>query len=131
MITRETLRRFLTCKGKGTYTALKKPLLKASDIKRFKLEKERMNWTVKPWGMIILIMNQILRCLKGNQGYVVPTLQGGSGSAGIFRCISSKGTECCRIYDGIGLQHKEKICQILIESMPKRVRACNDVKVKK
>ena len=53
-VSRETVRRFLASKGIGTYTALKKPLLTASDrIKRLKWCKERLNWTVERWGMVI------------------------------------------------------------------------------
>ncbi|RMZ98296.1 Homeodomain-like DNA binding domain-containing transcription factor [Brachionus plicatilis] len=49
-ISRETVGRFLTRKGIGTYTALKKPLLTASDrIKRLKWCKETLNWTIERW----------------------------------------------------------------------------------
>ncbi|RNA44560.1 paired box and transposase domain containing [Brachionus plicatilis] len=119
-ISRETVRRFLTSKGIGTYTALKKPLLTASDrIKRLKWCNERLNWTIERWGMVIFnhesnfeVFNRKSRVLvkrlkkeKYDTRFVIPTLQGGGGSAGIWGRISSKGTGCCRIYEGRINQH--------------------------
>ncbi|RNA10066.1 Transposable element Tc1 [Brachionus plicatilis] len=51
---RETVRRFLTSKREGTYTALKKSLLTALDrIKKLQWCKERLNWRIERWGIIV------------------------------------------------------------------------------
>lgn len=114
-ISRETVRRVLSKKGIGTYTALKKPLLTVKDrLKRLKWCKERLNWSVAHWSSVIFsdesnfeVFNRKARVLvkrfqfeKYHAKFVVPTLQKGGGSAGIWGCISYKGVGCCSIYEG-------------------------------
>ncbi|RNA22736.1 TE: Transposable element Tcb1 [Brachionus plicatilis] len=76
--------------------------------------KERLNWTIERWGMVIFsdvsnfeVSNRKSRVLvkrlkkeKYDTIFVVATLQSGGGSAGILGCIRSKGAGCCRIYEG-------------------------------
>ena len=83
-------------------------------IKRRKWCKERLNWSIEDWSKVIFsdesnfeVINRKSRIIvkrkaneKYNKRYVVPRVQGGGGSVGIWGCISFKGTGCCKVYSG-------------------------------
>ena len=114
-VSKATIRRLLIKKGLESHTAVRKPLLTAKDrIKRYKWCKQRLNWTDNDWGRVIFsdesnfeVFNRKSRVIvkrfdneKYHPKFCVPRLQNGGGSAGIWGCISSKGTGVCNIYTG-------------------------------
>lgn len=114
-VSKSTIKNVLKSFGLGTYTATKKPMLTIKDrLKRLNWCRKRKYWTVKDWSNIIFsdesnfeVFNRKGRVLVKrfkNQRYVpryvVPRLQGGGGSVGIWGCISFKGTGVGNIYTG-------------------------------
>ena len=114
-ISRELVRRTLKAKKIESFTAIKKPLLTVRDrLKRIKWCRERKYWTVNDWANVIFsdesnfeVFNRKGRVLvkryrseKFSTRFVIPRLQGGGGSAGIWGCITNKGTGVCDVYTG-------------------------------
>lgn len=114
-ISKYTVMRFLKKKGLESHTAVRKPLLTLKDrLKRYKWCKQRLNWTVNDWSRVIFsdesnfeVLNRKSRVIvkrfkneKFHPKFCIPRLQNGGGSAGIWGCISYKGTGICNIYTG-------------------------------
>ena len=111
----ESVRLALLKKGMRSYSAVRKPLLTLKHrLKRIHWCKERLNWSVERWKQVIFsdesnfqVINgstkPIVKRLKNEKylpQYCVPRVQGGGGSAGIWGCISFKGTGVPYIYSG-------------------------------
>ena len=114
-VNKDTVRKALKEKGIGSYTATRKPLLTLRDrIRRYKWCKERLNWPVEKWAKVIWsdesnyqVVNRksqvIVKRLRSERflpRYCQAVVQAGGGSAGIWGCISHKGTGCCEVYTG-------------------------------
>jgi transposase len=114
-ISRDTVRRSLKKRNIGTYTAQKKPFLTKKHMRnRFNWCKERLHWDVEKWSKVIFsdesnyeVINRKSRVLvkrlpneKYHSKFCSPRQQGGGGSAGIWGCISHKGTGVCEVYTG-------------------------------
>jgi len=114
-ITRYTVRNVLKRFKIMTYLAIRKPMLTVRDrLKRLKWAKQRRYWDVEDWANVIFsdesnfevfnrkgrVFVKRLRAEKYSQRFVIPRLQGGGGSAGIWGCISHKGSGCCYLYTG-------------------------------
>jgi len=119
-VSTETVRKALLEKGLKSYTATRKPLLSVLDrIKRRKWCKARLHWTIDEWRKVIFsdesnfeVVNRKTRVTvkrlaseKYQLKFCQPRIQGGGGSAGIWGCISHKGTGCCEMYKGRINQH--------------------------
>ena len=111
----ETIRKVLKKQKINSYVALRKPLLTVKDrLKRRKWCKERMYWSVEDWARVIFsdesnfeVFNRKGRVFvkryhseKFDNKFVVPRLQGGGGSAGIWGCFSFRGTGVYNVYTG-------------------------------
>jgi hypothetical protein len=107
--------RFLKQKGLESHLAARKPLLTVKDrLKRYSWCRQRLNWTVNDWSRVIFsdesnfeVFNRKSRVIvkrfkneKFHPKFCTPRLQNGGGSAGIWGCISYKGTGICNIYTG-------------------------------
>ncbi|CAF0915392.1 unnamed protein product [Brachionus calyciflorus] len=101
--------------GLESHTAVRKPLLTIKDRqKRYKWCKQRLNWTINDWSRVIFsdesnfeVFNRNSRVIvkrfkneKFHPKFCIPRLQNGGGSAGIWGCISYKGTGISNIYTG-------------------------------
>ena len=111
----ETVRKVLKAKGIGSYSATRKPMLTVRDrLRRMKWCKERLNWPIEKWAKVMWsdesnyqvvnrkcqITVKRLRSEKYHPRFCTARLQAGGGSAGIWGCISHKGTGCCELYTG-------------------------------
>jgi len=114
-VSKDTVRKILKSSGINSYIATRKPLLSIKDrLKRRRWCKERLHWTVEDWANVIFsdesnfeVINRKsrifvtrLRCEKYEPRFCTPCVQGGGGSAGIWGCISHKGTGVSNIYTG-------------------------------
>lgn len=119
-VSRETVRKMLIEKGLESHVAIRKPLLTAKDrLKRYKWCKERLNWSINDWSRVVFsdesnfeVLNRKTRVMvkrfkneKYHPKFCTPRLQKGGGSAGIWGCISYKGTGVSNIYTGRINQH--------------------------
>jgi transposase len=115
-----TVRRVLLKQKIESFVALRKPLLTVKDrVKRLKWCKERKYWTVEDWARVIFsdesnfevfnrkskVWIKRLASEKYDSKFIIPRLQGGGGSAGIWGCFSYHGTGVCNVYTGRINQH--------------------------
>jgi transposase len=120
-ISRHTVNRRLIDRKLSSYVASRKPLLKPTDrIKRINFCRKILRMTDYQLKKIIFsdesnyaVINRKNRKLvrrhqneKYNMRFIVPRLQGGGGSVGIWGCITYDGPGLCSIYDGRMDQHK-------------------------
>jgi transposase len=114
-VSRTTISKLLREKDLNSYHAARKPLLTFTDRqKRKKWCRERLNWSVQRWRMVIFsdesnfeIANRKSKTFvrrKNTEKYLQQHLQSriqkGGGSVGIWGCISGSGVGCHEIYEG-------------------------------
>jgi len=119
-ISRQTVNRRLIDRRLCCYVAARKPLLKPSDrLKRLKFCRAILRMTNYEIRRIIFsdesnftVLNRKNRVLvrrhhneKFHSRFIVPRLQGGGGSVGIWGCITYDGPGLHYIYDGRMNQH--------------------------
>ena len=114
-VSRYTVRRILLRFKIESHLAVRKPLLTVGDrLKRLNWARRHQYWTFEDWANVIFsdesnfelnnrkgrIHVKRLREEKYLPRFIHPRLQGGGGSAGIWGCISHKGTGVCNLYTG-------------------------------
>ena len=114
-ISKSTVRRVLKRKGLDAFVAARKPLLTARDrLQRLRWCRERLKWSVEEWARVLFsdeanfeVFNRkskvIVKRMRGEKflsRHIVPRLQGGGGSVGIWGCFCHKGKGLCSIYQG-------------------------------
>ena len=114
-ISRCTISRRLIKRGLFSYVAAKKPLLKVSDrIKRINFCRKLLNMTQEKINNIVFsdesnfqVINRKMRVHvrrlkseKYNDEMIVPRVNGGGGSTGIWGCITYDGPGYHKIYEG-------------------------------
>ena len=95
----ETIRKVLKKQKINSYVALRKPLLTVKDrLKRRKWSNFESNFEVFNRKGRVFVKRY--HSEKFDNKFVVPRLQGGGGSAGIWGCFSFRGTGVCNVYTG-------------------------------
>ena len=115
-VSRTTISKLLCKKELNLFYAVRKPLLMLTNHqKQKKWCKERLNYSMEQWKMIIFSdesnfkiinrKNKRFVCHKNTEKYLKRHMQSriqkGGGSVGIWGCISGSGVGCHKIYERI------------------------------